>query len=382
MINRIIHQKQIETALRRSPITGILGPRQCGKTTLARMFGKDRKATYYDLESETDVRRLQNPELTLGSAKGIVILDEIQRKPELFKVLRVMVDKPDCKVQFIILGSASPELVKNVSESLAGRIEFIDLSGFNTTEIPQNKWKTLWVRGGFPRSYLANTQEDSESWREQFVRTFLERDIPQIGITIPPAAIRRFWTMLAHYHGQLWNASEFGRSMSLNHKTVRGYLDILSGTFMVRQLQPWHENIAKRQVKSPKIYLTDSGLLHTLLNIGDEQNLLSHPKVGASWEGFALEQFIQIVKPSTYFFWSTYSGAELDLFFIQEGKRYGVEFKFNEAPNITKSMKIAIEDLSLEHLWIVYPGSHDYPAEENISVLPLKKIPVFAKNYK
>jgi len=374
MIERPNYLDQISIAIRRSPIIAILGPRQCGKTTLARMFGSGKRAEYFDLESQPDLQRLQNPELVLGSLVGIVILDEIQRMPGLFSTLRVLVDRPDFEARFLILGSASPDLVKNVSETLAGRVEFIELSGFDIRETGADSWQTLWFRGGFPRSFLANSDDDSLAWREGFIRTFLERDIPQLGITIPSTAMRRFWTMLAHYHGQIWNASELARSMGLTGKSVRAYLDILSGTFMVRQLQPWYENISKRQVKSPKIYLMDSGILHALINIVDNRTLFGHPRVGASWEGYALHQFIQIVKPSQAFFWSTYSGAELDLIFLHRGHRYGVEFKFSEAPKITKSMRIAVKDLALRHLWVIYPGQHSYPVDEQISVWPLQLI--------
>lgn len=378
MINRRTTMQRLSTAVGRSPITAILGPRQCGKTTLARLFGSGHKAEYFDLESQPNLQQLQNPELVLGSLDGMVILDEIQNMPVLFSTLRVLVDRPENSVRFLILGSASPDLVKNVSETLAGRVEFIELSGFDISETGANTWQTLWLRGGFPRSFLADSDDDSQAWREGFVKTFLERDIPQLGITIPSAAMRRFWTMLAHYHGQLWNASEFARSMGLSDKTVRSYLDILTGTFMVHQLQPWYENIGKRQVKSPKIYLRDAGLLHTLLSIFDMQGLWSHPRVGASWEGFALNQFMQIIRPTQQFFWSTYSGAELDLFFMHRGRRYGVEFKFSEAPKVTRSMRIALDDLKLDRLWIIYPGEHQYPVDEKLEVWPLQQIPNLA----
>ncbi len=303
-----------------------------------------------------------------------MIIDEIQEKPELFKALRVLVDKPDRRTKYLILGSASPHIIKNASETLAGRTEFIELSGFNFVETNKNSIQDLWMRGGYPLSYLAGSTEESISWREAFIRTFLERDIPQLGFKIPAAAMRKFWTMLAHYHGQTLNASEIGRSLGVTDKTIRAYLDILTGTFMMRQLQPWYENLSKRQVKAPKIYFRDSGLLHQLLTVTDLHNLLGHPKLGASWEGFAMEQAIQILKPGEVYYWATYSGAELDLLFFKSGKKYGIEFKFNEAPKLTKSMRIACEDLKLEHLWIVYPGEHTYPLEKNISVLPLSHI--------
>jgi len=305
----------------------------------------------------------------LGQLQGMIILDEIQIKPELFNVLRVLVDRPENHLKFLILGSASPHIIKNVSETLAGRVEFIELSGFNLGET--REIQKLWLRGGFPRSFLAHSEADSCAWREGFIRTFLERDIPMLGISIVPTAMRRFWIMLAHFHGQTWNASELGRSMGVSDKTVRSYLDILTATFMIRQLQPWHENLHKRQVKAPKIYFRDSGLLHSLLNIPDYLSLTGNPRLGASWEGFAMEQVLQALHPSEAYFWSTYSGAEIDLLFFRDGKRYGVEFKFNEAPRVTKSMHIAINDLSLDYLWIVYPGNEEYPVTDKIMVRPL-----------
>jgi predicted AAA+ superfamily ATPase len=341
------------------------------------MFGKDRKAIHFDLESEPDRRRLQNPELVLGSLEGLVVLDEVHAMPELFNVLRVLVDRSGNRAHFLILGSASPGIVKNVSETLAGRVEFVELAGFDLQETGADSWPRLWLRGGFPRSFLAESDEDSLAWREGFIRTFLERDIPQLGMTIPSTAMRRFWTMLAHYHGQNWNASELGRSMGLSDKTVRSYLDILTGTFMVRQLQPWHENIGKRQVKAPKIYLRDSGVLHGLLSLPDLHVLSGHPRVAASWEGFALEQVLRAVKPSEAFFWATHNGAEIDLFFLSGGRRYGVEIKFNEAPKVTRSMHIALRDLGLDHLWIIYPGKHAFPVEGNITVWPLQGVADF-----
>ena len=374
MIPRLQYLEQLGNSVRRSPVTALLGPRQCGKTTLARIFGKNREATYFDLESQPDLRRLQNPELVLGALQGLVVLDEIQVLPDLFNVLRVLVDRPDNSVRFLILGSASPQIVKRVSETLAGRVEFIQLAGFNLLEIGTDQMQTLWARGGFPRSYLADSDSDSLAWREGFIQTFLERDIPQLGITIPAPAMRRFWTMLAHYHGQTWNASELARSMGLSDKTVRSYLDILTGTFMVRQLQPWYENIGKRQVKAPKIYLRDSGLLHSLLSLSGHYELMGHPRLGASWEGFAIEQILQAVRPQEAFFWSTYSGAEIDLFLFHEGKRQGFEVKFNEAPGISKSMRMTLNDLALEHLWLIYPGETRYPVDDHITVLPLSEI--------
>ncbi|MCD6184382.1 MAG: ATP-binding protein [Deltaproteobacteria bacterium] len=372
MIKRNYYLTSLVTATERSPVTALLGPRQCGKTTLARIFSEHRIPHYFDLESPADQQRLQNPELMLGSLKGMIILDEIQIKPELFNVLRVLVDNPENQSHFLVLGSASPQIIKNVSETLAGRVEFIELAGFNIQET--NNIEQLWLRGGFPRSFLAASEADSLAWRDGFIRTFLERDIPMLGITIAATAMRRFWTMLAHFHGQTWNASELGRSMGLTDKTVRSYLDILTATFMIRQLQPWHENLRKRQVKAPKIYFRDSGLLHSLLNIPNYHSLIGNPRIGASWEGFALEQVLQIIRPPEAYFWSTHSGAEIDLLFFQKGKRYGVEFKFNEAPKITKSMHTAVQDLSLDYLWVIYPGKEKYPVTNKITVRPLNTI--------
>lgn len=379
MINRPTYIEQLSKAVKRSPITALLGPRQCGKTTLARLFGQNRKTTYFDLESQPDQIRLQNPELLLGGLKGVVVLDEIQEMPDLFNVLRVLVDRPGNRTKFLILGSASPDLVKKASETLAGRVEFVEMTGFELSETGIESEQKLWLRGGFPRSFLARSDEDSMAWLEGFIRTFLERDIPHLGISIPSVAMRRFWTMLAHYHGQIWNASELGRAMGLSDKTMRAYLDVLTGTFMIRQLMPWYENIGKRQVKAPKIYFRDSGILHKLLSLPDYHSLIAHPRVGASWEGFALEQTINVIKPQQAYFWSTYSGAELDLFFLHKGRRYVVEFKFKEAPAVTKSMHAAMDTLNLRHLWIVYPGVNAYPAHEKISVQPLRNISAMIK---
>jgi predicted AAA+ superfamily ATPase len=374
MIRRSHYSAALSAALKRSPVTALLGPRQCGKTTLARTFSKEGDSHYFDLEAPSDRQRLQNPELLLGSLSGLIILDEIQLAPELFSILRVLVDRQDNQARFFILGSASPQIMKNVSETLAGRIEFVDLSSFDLQEVSASMADVLWLRGGFPRSFLSETEADSLAWREGFIRTFLERDIPQLGISIPAIAMRRFWTMLSHLHGQTWNASELGRAMGLNDKTVRSYLDILTGTYMIRQLLPWHENLKKRQVKAPKVYLRDSGLLHSLLNISDRHELLGHPRLGASWDGFALEQLLQVVQPKDAYFWATHSGAEIDLFFVSGGKRFAVEFKFTEAPTVTKSMQVALEDLNLQHMWVVYPGENTYPAHEKITMLPLREV--------
>ena len=371
---RTRYREQVRRGLARAPVVALVGPRQCGKTTLARTFAASGRASFYDLESPADVRRLANPELVLGGERGLVVLDEIQARPDLFAVLRVLAGRPGRKTRFLILGSAAPSLVRGASESLAGRVEFVEMSGFNLLELGGNVWERAWLRGGFPRAYLARTGADSVEWRDNFIRTFLERDIPQLGITIPATAMRRFWTMLAHYHGQTWNSSELARSMGLSDKTVRSYLDILTGTFMVRQLQPWHVNVAKRQVKAPKVYFRDTGLLHSLLDLQSRDAVLAHPRAGASWEGFAIEQVCQVVSPAEPYFWSVHGGAELDLFFVIDGRRVGVEAKFTESPVATRSMHTAIADVGLSHLWIVHPGEHAYPIDDQITAWPIARI--------
>jgi predicted AAA+ superfamily ATPase len=365
---------RLANAVRRSPITALLGPRQCGKSTLARRFADGREASSFDLESPADVGRLANPELALGSLRGLVILDEIQALPGLLPVLRVLADRPRTPARFLVLGSASPAIVRGASETLAGRVEFVELGGFDLGEAGPRRWERLWGRGGFPRSFLARSDADSLAWREGFVRTFLERDIPQLGIGIPAAALRRFWTMLAHSHGQTWNGSDIGRSMGLTDKTVRSYLDLLTGTYMVRQLQPWFENVAKRQVKAPKIYFRDTGVLHHLLSLPDRGALLGHPGVGASFEGFVIEQILSAVAPGDAYFWATHGGAELDLLLVMGGRRYGVEIKLAEKPAISRSMRVAMEDLGLSHLYVVYPGRHVFPLEERITAFPVASL--------
>ena len=374
MIDRPSYLEKLSTAVRRSPITALLGPRQCGKTTLARIFAQGQKSTFFDLESVSDQQRLQNPELALSSMDGLVVLDEIQTLPGLFQVLRVLVDRPQNQARYLILGSANPSTIKHVSESLAGRVEFVEISGFDLSETGPDSWEKLWERGSFPRSFLAPSDTDSFAWREGFIRTFLERDIPQLGINIPAAAMRRFWSMLAHYHGQTWNASEFSRSMGLSDKTVRNYLDILTGTFMMRQLQPWYENIGKRQIKAPKVYFRDSGLLHSLLGVPDRHSLMGHPKVGASWEGFVIEQVLQLLQPAEVYYWTTYTGVEVDLYLPQRGQRLGMEVKLNEAPKMNPSMRAVVNDLNLDQLWVLYPGEHIFPIQEKITAWPLVKL--------
>jgi uncharacterized protein len=371
MIPRPRAIERLSTAIRRSPVTALLGPRQCGKTTLALAVAAGRESTVFDLESPRDVRRLTNPELMLASLTGLVVIDEIQRMPELLPVLRVLADRLSERVRFLILGSASPDLREGASESLAGRVEFVDLAGFGLDEVGPDNLSRLWVRGGFPRSYLADSDEDSFAWREGFVRTFLERDLPQFGVRTPAPVMRRFWTMLAHYHGQTWNASEIGRSLGQSDKTVASYLDTLTETWMVRRLQPWFENVGKRQVKAPKLYLRDSGILHSLLVLADLSQIAGHPKVGASWEGFAMEQVLTLIDPPQAYFWSVHAGAEIDLLLLDRGQRIGIEFKYSEAPTVTRSMRAAAETLRLGRLWIVTPGNGCYPLEPDVTVCGL-----------
>jgi hypothetical protein len=338
------------------------------------MLAGDRVSTTFDLENPVGRRQLAAPMTALERLEGLVIIDEIQRQPELFEILRVLVDRPENAAQFLVLGSASPDLVKGTSESLAGRVGFVDLSGFVLGEVGQKERDRLWSRGGFPRSFLSPDDAASVEWRMGFVRTFLERDIPQLGITIPAETLRRFWTMVAHYHGQVWNAAEFARSLGASENTARRYLDILAGAYMVRVLPPWFENLKKRQVKAPKIYLRDSGLLHTLLQLPELHAVLGHPKLGASWEGFVLEHLLNLVNTRDAYYWATHGGAELDLLIFKSGKRFGFELKYTDAPALTRSMHIALRDLQLDHLWVVYPGSERYALHEKVTAVPLEEV--------
>jgi len=354
------------------PVTAILGPRQCGKTTLARTLAAD---AYFDLENPRDLARLEQPQLALEDLTGLIVIDEIQRMPDLFPLLRHLVDQKRSR-KFVILGSASRDLIRQSSESLAGRIAYCPLGGFRLSDVGPKELKALWWRGGLPPSFLAASDEDSLLWRNQYVTTFLERDIPQLGITIPARTLRRFWTMLSHYHGQILNHAELGRSFGVSDMTIRKYCDILEGTFMVRILQPWSVNIGKRLVKRPKLYLRDAGLFHALLSIETPEQLYASPRLGASWEGFALEGVCRTLgkEDSDLYFWHTHAGAELDLFWQAGGKSWGVEFKYEDAPRLTRSMKSALEDLSLERLWVVYPGKTAYRLAEKVQVLPLADI--------
>jgi uncharacterized protein len=354
------------------PVTAILGPRQCGKTTLARTLAAD---SYFDLENPQDLASLEQPQLALEDRTGLIVIDEIQRAPDLFPLLRYLVDQGKSR-KFVILGSASQDLIRQSSESLAGRIAYLQLGGFRLSDIDPGAIKTLWWRGGLPPSFLAASDDESLLWRNQYVTTFLERDIPQLGITIPARTLRRFWTMLSHYHGHILNYAELGRSFGVSDMTVRKYCDILEGTFMVRILQPWFVNIGKRLVKRPKLYLRDSGLFHALLSIETAAQLHTSPRLGASWEGFALECVCRTLgkEDGDLYFWNTHAGAELDLFWQARGQNWGVEFKYEDAPRLTRSIKTAVEDLELERLWVVYPGKAAYPLTEKIRVLPLADV--------
>jgi uncharacterized protein len=374
MISRPELTERVFDGLRSSPVTALLGPRQCGKTTLAREIGQQRNATYFDLEDPNDQARLTNPQMALESLRGVVILDEIQRRPELTMLLRVLADRQPLPCRFIVLGSASPELMRQASDSLAGRVRFVDMGGFTLDEVGVEQRDRLWVRGGFPPSFLAGSDADSRQWRTSFVRTFLERDLPQLGVQIPAEVLRRFWTMVAHYHGQIWNGSEIGAALGVTHHTTRKYLDLLGGTYVVRQLQPWFVNVGKRVVKSPKVYVRDSGILHSLLGLADLPALQAHPKVGASWEGFAMEQILHWAGERNAYFWATHRGAELDLLVQAQGKNWGFEFKYQDAPTMTKSMHIALTDLKLERLWVVYPGERGYPLHEKVECIGLQDL--------
>ncbi|MCP5532541.1 MAG: ATP-binding protein [Akkermansiaceae bacterium] len=374
MLHRDGYIERIRERLRDYPVVALPGPRQAGKTTLAGMVAEalpELKVHRFDLESPSDVARLANPELVLGGLRGLVVLDEIQRMPELFPVLRVLADRPDTPARFLILGSASPALVKGAGETLAGRVSFVDVTGFSLLEVGLDELPKRWWRGGFPRAFLAGSDAVARQWHEDFFRTFLERDIPQLGIQVPAMTLRRFWTMVAHYHGQVLKVSELARSLGSSEPTARRYLDILSGTYVVRELAPWFENLKKRQVKAPKVYVRDSGILHGLLGIPDRAALQSHPKLGASWEGFALEQILTITGDREAYFWATHGGAELDLLVFHQGERLGFEFKYSETPATTKSMHVAMADLGLDRLRVVHPGQHSFPLAEGIDAITL-----------
>jgi predicted AAA+ superfamily ATPase len=374
MIERDDLMRSVRMALRRSRAVALVGPRQCGKTTIARQFVSADSPNYFDLEDPSSLARLDEPMTSLRDLKGLVVIDEVQRRPDLFPMLRVLTDRTPLSARFLILGSASPDLLRQSSESLAGRIETVVMSGFSMSEIGYAAQPRHWLRGGFPPSFLARSEPDSLAWRKNFVQTFLERDLPQWGIGVPAASLLRFWTMLAHYHGQLWNAAEPARSLGVSEPTVRRYLDILSGVFMVRQLQPWHANLKKRQVKAPKIYLRDTGLLHYLLGLRSETELLGHPKSGASWEGYMIEETIKMTEPDEVYYWATHGGAEIDLLLMKGGRMYGVECKRMDAPKLTPSMRTAMEDLKLDRIAVIYPGEKRYSLGDRVAAVPVESV--------
>jgi predicted AAA+ superfamily ATPase len=365
---------KIRRALKRSRVVALIGPRQCGKTTLARQIEPLRSGNYFDLEDPASLARLDQPMTALEGLRGTVVIDEIQHRPNLFPILRVLADRTPLPARFLVLGSASPELLRQSSESLAGRLETIPVAGLSLTEVGTKSLNRHWQRGGFPPSFLARTNEDSVTWRRQFIQTFLERDLPQLGITIPAPALLRFWTMVAHCHGGIWSSADPARSLGIGESTVRRYLDLFTKLLVVRQLQPWHENLGKRQVKAPKVYVRDSGLLHVLLGIRTETDLMAHPKSGASWEGYVLEETLKAVEPDEAYFWATHQGAELDLLLLKGGRRLGVEIKRMDAPKLTASMRIASVDLKLDQLTVVYPGTKQYDLAPQAKVTPLVAI--------
>ncbi len=377
MFGRATELREIRALLRTGPVVTILGPRQIGKTTLAREIARTWQVptTTFDLEDPRDITRLADPTTTLGPLRGLVVIDEIQRRPELFPVLRVLSDRDRRPARFLLLGSASPSLLQQSSESLAGRIAYVELQGFGLSDVGE-RWGRLWLRGGYPRPYLARTDEESLRWRRDLIRTFVEHGLPQLGITIGAGTIRRFWTMLAHYHAQIWNGAELARALGIAESTVKRYLDLLAGTFMVRVLLPWTENIGKRVVKTPKVYIGDTGLLHALLDIPSARALETHPKVGASFEGFALQEVLRALhaRPEQCFFWATHQGAELDLLVVRGERRRGFEFKRTDAPGVTKSMHVAIRDLGLESIDVVHAGGDTYPLSTKIRALAISRL--------
>jgi predicted AAA+ superfamily ATPase len=361
-------------ALERSAVVVLSGPRQCGKTTLARQLLSPDSVNYFDLEDPASLSRLDEPMTALRPLEGLVVIDEVQRRPDLFPILRVLADRTPNPARFLILGSASGDLLRQTSESLAGRSERITIGGFSLDEVGADSFQDLWRRGGFPLSYLAATEPDSLSWRSQFIQALLERDLPQWGIRVPATALRRFWTILAHYHGQTWNGADAARTLGVGEATVRRYLDLLTDAFMVRQLQPWRANLRKRQVKSPKVYVRDSGLLHRLLGIDTAKALVSHPKLGASWEGFVIEQVLVAELHDEAFFWATHQGAEIDLILSRGGRLLGVECKRTDAPRVTPSIKNALADLDLDRVAVVYPGERRYPLADRVEAVPVSEL--------
>lgn len=378
MIERLSHLERLRSLLAQFPVVGLIGARQVGKTTLSRAIESQfpGEVTHFDLENPRHLSRLEDPLFALEGLRGLVVLDEIQLRPEIFPVLRVLADREEIPARFLVLGSASPELLRQTSESLAGRIAYHELGGLSLEEVGAGSVEALWRRGGFPLSYLAASEAASARWRQQFIRTHLERDLSELGIRFPAATMRRFWSMIAHYHGQLWNGAELARAFGVSQKTVQGYLDVLVSTFMAKRLEPWYENLAKRQVKAPKIYLADSGVLHTLLGLETQEDLLSHPKVGASWEGFAIGEVVTRLdaRPEECFFWKLHSGAGLDLLIRRGNRNLGFELKLTRSPRVTPSMRSALDSLGLEELVVIHAGEESYPLAPRIRAVALRRL--------
>jgi predicted AAA+ superfamily ATPase len=374
MIQRSSILSALNNALSRSRVVVLVGPRQSGKTTLARELLEKESINYFDLEDPASLARLDEPMTALRPLNGLVVIDEIQRRPDLFPVLRVLADRKDTPARFLILGSASGALMRQTSESLAGRMERLVIGGFSLLELSPETEQRLWLRGGLPLSYLARSNVDSLAWRKNFIQTLLERDFPQWGVRIAATALQRFWTMVAHYHGQVWNSAEPARALGVSESSTRRYLDLLTDAFMIRQLQPYHANLKKRQVKSPKIYVRDSGLLHQLLGIESAKNLLSHPKLGASWEGFVIDQLLKTEPHDEIFFWATHQGAEIDLILRRGDALYGVECKRTDSPRVTPSIRIALDDLKLKRVFVIYPGNQRFPLASQVEAVPLQTL--------
>lgn len=383
MIARAALLSSLKTALSRSRVVVLVGPRQCGKTTLARQLLRPESVGYFDLEDPVDLARLDEPMTSLSTLRGLVVIDEVQRRPDLFPILRVLADRRGTHARFLVLGSASGDLLRQTSESLAGRMESVSIGGFTLLELGSKAVESLWLRGGLPLSFLARSGADSTAWRKSFLQTFLERDLPQWGVRVPAVALRRFWTMVAHYHGQVWNSAEPARALGVSESSVRRYLDLLTDALVVRQLQPFHANLRKRQVKSPKVFVRDSGLLHQLLGIGTMKDLLGHPKLGASWEGFVVEQVLAREPHDDASFWATHQGAEMDVVLRRGRKLLGIECKRTDAPRMTPSIRIALEDLGLSRVAVIYPGSRRFPIAEKVEAVPLSALargPVFPED--
>ncbi len=374
MIYRQIHREAIQEALSRSRVAVLVGPRQCGKTTLARELVSEDSVNYFDLEDPASLARIDQPMTALAPLRGLVVIDEVQRRPDLFPVLRVLADRKDLPAKFLVLGSASGQLLRQSSESLAGRMEQITMGGFSVAEVPEEAQRALWLRGGFPLSFLASNERNSMAWRKQFLQTLLERDLPQWGVRVSATALRRFWFMVAHYHGQIWNSAEPARALGVNESTIRHYLDLLTDALVLRQLQPFHANLGKRQVKSPKVYVRDGGVLHHLLGLETEKALLEHPKVGASWEGFVIEQILSTQTFDSVYFWATHQGAEIDLVLERIGTRTGIEVKRTDTPRITPSIRNALVDLELSRIAVIYPGAKRFPLSDLVEAVPLSCI--------